>query len=242
MPFFKLLSIANFKIRSKLLFLTVFLVLIAAITGGSGLFFITNISNSINNLSEIASPLVKETAKMVKSMDDIQSSVSAKLESTAIIDAQDVNGTLLEFDKASEQSLLVLVKLLEQNGEQLDISEATKARQLYINIVNNGVSIKNNIIQLESKLSGTSDSISTKRKFISKYLVSLAVAKQGQMSKNEKALKKLMQSGETNPYVINSALKIIFDEAYPIIKIIYTTNGYLAKFQDFVNQASALIP
>ena len=110
----------NLKLRSKLLFLTVFLVLIAVVTGGSGLFFITNVSTAINNLSEISSPLVRETVKMVKSMDDTQARVSTQFESAATIDVQEVSRLLQNFDKASEQSLSVLVKLVQQNGEQLE--------------------------------------------------------------------------------------------------------------------------
>ena len=170
MSLIKLPSIANFKLRTKLLVLSSFLVLIAITTGGSGLYFITNISNSINDLSDIASPLVKETTKMVKSMDDAQTSVSARIEADSVIDAEDMNQLLQEFDKVSELSLSTIVKLLKLNGEQLDVSNATKAREGYIKAVDREVAGKNNIVQLQSDLKRVNARIYNKRQIMLKRL------------------------------------------------------------------------
>ncbi|MDX2506044.1 MAG: methyl-accepting chemotaxis protein [Gammaproteobacteria bacterium] len=235
----KLPSIAKLKIRSKLLLLTIFLVLIAVATGGSGLFFITNISNSVRNLSKIASPLVKETANMVNSITATHSDVSVKLDSAEIIDVKDMKGTLQAFDKASQQSLLILTTLLEHNGEQVDASEAANARKRYLEIVGNEVAIKNSIIQLQSKLSDISDGISSKRQIISKDLVSLALIMESRVSENEDFLKTLIQSGDADLDTIDTALEKVFNEVFPVIKNSYAANGYITQLQDIANQMIA---
>ncbi len=235
----KLPSIAKLKIRSKLLLLTIFLVLIAVATGGSGLFFITNISNSVRNLSKIASPLVKETANMVNSITATHSDVSVKLDSAEIIDVKDMKGTLQAFDKASQQSLLILTTLLEHNGEQVDSSKAANARQRYLEIVGNEVAFKNSIIQLQSKLSDISDGISSKRQIISKDLVSLALIMESRVSENEDFLKTLIQSGDADLDTIDTALEKVFNEVFPVIKNSYAANGYITQLQDISNQMIA---
>ena len=239
MSWLKLPTTVNVKLRYKLMILTGFLVLISVITGSSGLFFVTQISNSIASLSNIASPLVRETVKMAKSMDATQTKVSAMLDLNSEINAQDVDQLLQEFTKDSNQSLVDLVSLLQQNGDQLSTVEAIKSRQLYVKAVNDQVSTKLNILQLKTELSRTSTRIYNKLQIASKRLVFLATAKDTQVKNIEDRLAMMLQSGNSSFGDIDNALKIVFNSAFPIIKDTYTANGYIAQLQDLVNRANA---
>lgn len=219
--------------------LTGFLVLISVITGSSGLFFVTHISNSIASISDIASPLVTETVKMAKSMDATQSKVSAMLDLKSEIDTQDVDQLLQEFTKDSNQSMLDLANLLQQNNEQLNTVDAIESRQRYVKAVNDQVSTQGNILQLKTELSRISTRIYNKLQIGSKRLVFLATGKESQVKKIEDKVAITLQTSNPSAADIDSALKIVFNSAFPIIKETYTANGYLAQLQDLVNRANA---
>ena len=238
MQLIKRTSVAKFKLKSKLLLLIVFLVLIAVITGSSGLYFVSRISNSINDLSEVASPLVKETAKMIKNMDNTQLSVAKKLETTSEIDVQEIGRLLNDFDSSSELSLSAIVNLLQKNSDHVDISDATGARQNYINTLADQISVKNNLIRLDSDLKRIDTRIYNKRVIASKRLVLLVNSNEAQVKKAGDGLETFIQSEDTSLSDLKSGLETVFNRNFPIIKNIYAANGYLSRLQDIAARTS----
>ncbi len=241
MSLIKLPATSNVKLRIKLMILTGFLVLIAVITGSSGLYFVTRISNSITSLSEITSPLVRETVEMAKSMDATQSKISAILDLDSEINVQELEQLLKEFGKESNQSLAVLVSLLQQSGDQLSTADAIKSRQGFVEKVNDQVATKVKIIRLQEELDRAGARIYNKLQIASKRLLFIAITREAEVVKAKDRLESLSESEIESPVAIRSAAGTVFNEHFPVIKNTYTARGNFAQLQDLVNQAKTSI-
>ena len=66
-------TFSDLKIRTKILSLVVFLVLLAAGTSGYSIQLIDDIGSSISDITEVSSPLVRQTSDLVRDMDRVSS-------------------------------------------------------------------------------------------------------------------------------------------------------------------------
>ncbi len=222
----------DMKLQMKLVLSFVFLSTLIGVSGGSGLFFVNRIADTVGVYSEVSSPLVEETMSLVGGMQNMH---VALLDALGRQDETRIKATeaeITELDGAAQKGFERLRQLLAAGGIDVDIDGAMSRQGKFIKQahdmlkahrikVTRGVAAQQQLREFEKQ-----------RKALEKLLTAFAREAEAGMSEAEDGTKSMLQSGDATMAGLDAMLSNTFNQIYPQIQGTYKVQAYLMRLQD----------
>ena len=231
MPFF-----GNIKIRTKILSLIVFLVALSAATGGVGLFFVSQIDGMVQGISDISSPMVKQTNDFIEELDAVHVSLLSSINENDAEVSNNVEILITEFDNKFIQGTDSLEQLALKGKTQLNTKGIRTRQREFTGIAKRILQTHRMEIQTNQLAKGKVITFGQQSSALRAVLVDLSRNYEQTMSEKEDSVKTLVQSGDARLEDLTTVLDETFNITYPIIKSSNTVLRYLLQSQKIIEE------
>ena len=227
----------NVRLRGKLLSLVMFLVLLAAVTGAAGLFFVTEIDRSVSVVAGVSSPMVRETATLVKEMDRAYVGLMEVL--TTGVSSGDIDARLAEFRDSAEQAVARLRDLGARGALELELEGLVAGQVEFVQRARAMLDATRTQAERRGSVERRIAEFEDLRKDLDTRLAGLAKRAEGMMSQREDGAKTLAQSGAATVDQLHRILSETFTELFPVVRGSYAMLSYLMEAQDIARAYAA---
>ena len=186
----------NMKLQMKLLLSFVFLSTLIGASGGSGLFFVNRIADTVGVYSEVSSPLVEETTALVGGMQNMHVALLDALGRQDEDRIQATEAEITELDGAAQKGFERLRQLLVAGGIDLDIDGAMSRQGEFVDQAHDMLTAHRIKVSKEAAAQQQLREFEKQRQALEKLLTALARQAEADMSEAEDATKSLLQSGD----------------------------------------------
>ncbi|MBU1344475.1 MAG: MCP four helix bundle domain-containing protein [Proteobacteria bacterium] len=231
-------SVARFheklNIRTKLIYVFVFLVLMVAFAGGSGLFFTSQIKKKVETISDIASPIDKSSNRLANDM--LKSHVAvlyllSQDEPAAIIAQEKL---LQELKKDIDITLASLSQVLEKSRYNLNIKLLTQYKDQFFQQTRDVIQAHQTKLTKENVSKEKVAAFDINRKKLDKSLSAFLETAQTAIGEKEDEGRKLSMTPTATAKEVSSLLLNMFAQDLPVLYQGQNFRSFLIEFQDIV--------
>jgi methyl-accepting chemotaxis protein len=225
---------AQLDIKTKLIYVFVFLVLIVACAGGSGLFFTSQIKKKVGTISDIASPIDKMSNMLANDMLKSHVAVLTLLsqdDSTSIETQEKILETL---KKNIDKNLADLSQVLKKGRFTLDIKLLTQNKNQFFQQTKEVIQAHLTKLTKEIASKKKIAVFDTNRKELDKSLSSFLEAAQTSIGEKEDEGIKLSMTSTATAKEVSKLLVDIFQQDLPVLYRGQNFRSFLIEFQDII--------
>ena len=222
----------DMKLQMKLVLSFVFLSALIGASGGSGLFFVNRIADTVSIYSDVSSPLVEETMALVGGMQNMH---VALLDALGRQDEGRIKATeakITQLGGAAQKGFERLRQFLAAGGIDLDIDGAMSRQGEFVKQAHAMLTAHRIKVSKEAESQQQLREFEKQRQALEKLLGAFAREAEATMGETEDGTKTLLQSGDASMAGLEDMLSKTFDEAYPQVQGSYKVQAYLMRLQD----------
>ncbi len=222
----------NMKLQMKLVLSFVFLSALIGASGGSGLYFVNRIADSVGTYSEVSSPLVDETMGLVDNMQTMHIALLDVLGRQDAAQIQAAEANIAEHDDAAQKGFERLRQLSVEGQLDLDIDNASLTHEEFIGKARKMLQVHRITVAKGAEAQQQLSEFEKQRQALDDRLAALASEAEASMGEAEDGTRTLLQSGDASMAGLGDMLSETFDQAYPQVQGSYKIVGYLMRLQD----------
>ena len=222
----------NIPLRAKLLSLQLFLLLLAAITGGAGLYYINQIDHSVTTVTEVSWPLVQETTKLEHEIGDAYNKLMSQLALGSVQEDVKVRARLDGFLSTSNQAVERLQQLAHRSGLNLRLQSLLDGQTNFTEQARGILDAKREEVKLQAMPEQRLVDVDGLHKALEERLVRIAKHGEGIISEREDHTRTLVMSGAATVTKLESVMTDTLNRTFPLVKGSYAVQGYLKEAQE----------
>ncbi|NOX35712.1 MAG: HAMP domain-containing protein [Deltaproteobacteria bacterium] len=218
----------------KLIYAFVFLVIMIAGAGGSGLFFITSIKNNVGTLSDISSPL-SDLSNLLSS--EMLKSNIIVLNMLSLTDKKEINtykSVLMASEKSFSRKLDQLLLLLKKGKIKLDIKKVKDARQNFLGLSRKAINGYLVMLDQEQTNKTSLEDFDRQRKKFDKALSSFVEGAEIAIGDKEDKGRALSMNDEATVKQVSDLLLEMFARDLPVLYRAGDLQVFMIQLQDLL--------
>ena len=229
---FRFGRLRNMKLQMKLVLSFALLSTMIGASGGSGLFFVNRIAESVGIYSEVSSPLVNETMGLVGNMQTMHIALLDALGRQDEAQIQATEANIAEHDDAAQKGFVRLRQLSVEGQLDLDIDNAVLTNEEFIGKARKMLQVHRITVAKGAEAQQQLLEFEKHRQALDDRLAALASQAEADMAEAEDGTRTLLQSGDASMAGLGDMLSETFDHAYPHVQGSYKVLIYLMRLQD----------
>ncbi|MCP3873405.1 MAG: methyl-accepting chemotaxis protein [Desulfobacteraceae bacterium] len=231
-------SLSNFQeklnIRTKLIYVFIFLVLMIACAGGSGLFFTSQIKGKVETISDIAAPIGKISNAlandMFKSHVAVLSLLSMDTPETIGAKEKELQSLKINIDK----NLDALSKVLKKGKFNLNIKQLTTIKNKFFGQIVDVIGAHQTKLSKEVLAKEKVAEFDTNRKNLDQSLIVFIQTAQTAIGEKEDEGRKLSMTETTTAKEVSDLLLSMFQRDLPVLYKGQDFRSFFIEFQDMI--------
>lgn len=229
-----LLPLEKLNIRTKLIYVFVFLVLMIGCAGGSGLFFTSQIKEKVETITDVASPIDKISNLLANDM--LKSHVVVlyllSLDNPNAIGEQ--KKALERLKKSVDKNLAGLSKVLEKSRFNLNIKQLTEYKNQFFQLTRIVIQAHQTKLTKEIMSKAKLAAFDTNRKELDKSLSVFLTVAQTAIGEKEDEGRKLSMTPSATAKEVTKLLLDMFQQDLPILYRGQNFRSFLIEFQNII--------
>ncbi len=224
----------NLNIRTKLILVFIFLVLMVACAGGSGLFFTSQIKGKVETLSDISAPLDKTSNLLANNM--LKSHV-AVLSLLSMDDAQAIQSQknlLINLKKSVDENIDILSRVLKKGQFNLDIKALTIIKNKFFQQTHDVIEAHMAKLEKEVMAKEKVAIFDKNRKTLDKSLITFIETAQTAIGEKEDEGRKLSMTPSATAKEVSDLLLSMFQRDLPVLYKGQDFRTFFIEFQDMI--------
>jgi len=224
----------NLNIRTKLIYVFIFLVLMMACAGGSGLFFTSQIKKKVETISEIASPLDKLSSLVAGDM--LKSHIAVlyllSLKDSKSIEAQ--KKLLQTLKNNSGKNLKRLSLVLEKSRVNLNVNSLKQNINNFFKQSKDAIQAHQTMLEKKKILKVKISEFDVNRRNLDKVLSAFLETAQSAIGEKEDEGRKLSMTPSATAKEVSDLLLDMFQQDLPVLYKGQNFRSFLIEFQDII--------
>ncbi len=219
-------------IKTKLVLTFFFLLLMLFLSGGTGVFYILETKDKVDNLSDVAAPLLKTSGELIKGMYAIHFDLKNFLLLSDIEQIKEQSNILQQDQGHFNHLFKNLQQIVKAGSISLDTQRITVIKDHFFAQL--PLAAQSHLEKMDSTalISSHYNQIKTETKRIDKDLLTLLNRAKADMAEKEEKGKTLVQSGEASVEDLDGILAELFNKDYYVIDAVMTLRKYLAELHE----------
>lgn len=220
------------SIRAKLVGGFLFLALLIAATGGSGLIFVGLSSNAVEALAEVAAPLERSAFRVLSHVAEMQETVSEGIATHQQAEVAQAIGRSQAIGQELQRGIEQIGTLAATHGISLDASEAAGSGAQFVQVANAALVARHEQLESLARVAQRFAAFEEARLDIDKKLGGFVAQAETRMGEREDRSKTLVQTGQATVQSLDAVMVETFGVSYPIVQNAYKALRGLAQLQD----------
>lgn len=221
-------------LKRKLIYAFIFMGLMIACAGGSGLFFIGQIKASVETLTDVSSPISDTSRSLASEMFNSNIIVLGILSSRTIGEIESNLPNLTESETGFKINLNKLTSLLNKSNIDLNIKTVETTRKNFMGLSEQAINQYRGVLEKDKNKKEQLDSFDRQRQLFDKKLNEFIESAQSAIGETEDKGRTLSMNDEATAKQISDLLLGMFQKDLPVLYRASALQVFLIQLQDLL--------